>query len=247
MCYNVCMLKENEKILDLERRGLSLIQDTTGYAFTMDAVLLSDFARANAKHSVVELGAGSGVISILLSYKTNAKKIVCVELQDRLADMAARSIALNNLQDRISVHHGDMQTAHLALGSGTFDVAVSNPPYMTYEGDCNQATELDICKREVFVSLQGVTDSASRLLKFGGVFFVVIKGSRLADLMCAMRNSNIEPKRIVAVQPKSNKDIDTILVEGKKGGNPGMVFEKPLVVFNDDNTYTEELRRIYNK
>lgn len=241
------MLKDGEKILDLERRGLSLIQDDAGYQFTMDAVLLSDFARAHAKEKVVELGAGSGVISILMSAKNTSRSYTLIEIQERLADMASRSIILNELSDVMCVKNIDMKCAHLELGEHKFDVAVVNPPYMPYDKDVGEASEIDICKREARITLKEVVASAEKLLKYGGKLFVIVKSDRLTDLIHAMREKRIEPKRILPVQPKASKRVDTILVEGKCGAKSGVIIEKPLIVFDKDGEYSRELKRIYNK
>lgn len=240
------MLKEGERLDDLQCKGLRIIQDKKGYTFTTDAVLLANFVRAYSGYKVIDLGTGSGVISVLLAGKTKAE-ITGVELQERLYDMARRSVALNNLEDRVKLINADMRAVHEITGREVFDVAVVNPPYMPFEGDKETATEIDICRREAAITLKEVIESAGRLLKYGGVLYIIIKGDRLADLMYYMKECGIEPKKITPVQPTPGKNIDTVIAEGKKGGKSGLVFSKPLIVFDKDGNYSEEARRLYNK
>ena len=240
------MILANEEIFDLECHGLKIIQDPMGYAFTTDAVLLANVVKAYRNERVCELGSGSAVISLLLSKKTPAKEIVGIEIQPRLADMAIRSIKLNELEDRIRIINCDMKIAHTKVDK-TFDVVCVNPPYMEYDGDKERATEIDVCKREVLVKLCEVVESASRLLKYGGRFYCIVKAERLTDLITSMREFKIEPKSLIPVQPTLKKDIDTIIVEGRKNGNNGIKLYKPLVICNEDGSYTKEVEEMYRK
>lgn len=239
-------LKDGEEIFDLECKGLRIIQKPTGYAFTTDAVLLANTVRAYKNERVIELGTGSGVISLLLARKTPAKSFVGIELQPRLADMASRSVVLNELEDRVTIVNTDMKEAHKLVGGG-FDVCCVNPPYSEYNGDKTTATEIDICKREVFVTLREVVESASKLLKYGGRFYVVVKAERLTDLMSAMRDYAIEPKMLIPIQPTAKKDVDTVIVEGRRNGNPGIKVKKPLVICKANGEYTKTVREYYGK
>lgn len=246
LLYNLSMLLENEEIFDLECHGLKIIQSKSGYAFTTDAVLLANVIKAYKNETVVELGSGSAVISLLISKKTPAKEIIGVELQPRLADMSRRSIELNELTDRIRIINCNMKDAHLHLKKSV-DVVCVNPPYMEYEGDSQEATEIDICKREVYITLREVVESASKILKYGGRFYLIVKAERLTDLISAMRDYKIEPKALIPVQPTIKKDIDTIIVEGRKNGNNGIKVYKPLVICKEDGSYTKEVEEMYRK
>lgn len=246
LLYNLSMLLQNEEIFDLECHGLKIIQHLKGYAFTTDAVLLANTIKAYANERVCELGAGSGVISLLVSQKTPAKEIVGIEIQPRLADMAARSIKLNELEDRVRIINCDMKEAYTRTEK-SFDIVCVNPPYMEYNGEKEQATEIDICKREVLITLKEVVESASKLLKYGGRFYCIVKSERLTDLISAMRLYKIEPKALTPVQPTLKKDIDTIIVEGRKNGNNGIKLYKPLVICNEDGSYTKEVEEMYRK
>lgn len=239
------MLKENERLDDLEYKSLFIIQNKDGYCFTSDSVLLANSVRVLPKQRVVDLGTGSGVIALLLAGKTKAEKIYGIEIQKSLADMAERSVFYNKLQERVEIINDKMQGIHKKIGSN-FDVVVTNPPYERAP-EKPEFSEQDICKCECTVTLEEVTESASKLLKHGGLFYMVNKAKRLAEMMYLMKKYNIEPKRLIFVQPKASKEPDTVIVEAKKGGKPHLTVEKPLIVYNEDGSMTEEARRIYGK
>lgn len=244
ICYNTFMLKENEQFEDLEYNGLEIIQNKEGYRFTSDAVLLANCVKALPKHRVVDLGTGSGIIAIIIAAKTKAQQVFGIEIQPQLADMAQRSVAHNAMTDRITIINCPMQQAKEKIGGG-FDVVVCNPPYE--KATCVSSAEKDICKSEQLVTLEEVIATATSLLKFGGVFYVINKAKRLAEIIYEMKQKGIEPKKITLIQPKADKDIDTVIVEGKKGAKPSLVVPKPLVVYGEDGEYTAEVRRMYNK
>ena len=239
------MLKKDERYEDLQINDLKIMQSVSGYRFTSDAVLLANIARALPGQKVVDLGAGSGIVSILMAAKTKASKIVGVEIQNRLADMAKRSVEYNNLGDRIEIVNKPMQTVHKEIGSN-FDVAVSNPPYeiATKKESIN---ELDICRQEVKVTLEEVILSAKMLLRFGGNFFMINKVKRLADTIYLLKHNDLEPKKLTMIYPKASKDADTFIVEAKKGAKPSMIVPSPFILYNEDGTMTENTRRIYGK
>lgn len=243
--YNINMLKENERLDDLECKSLFIIQKENGYRFTSDSVILANSTRVTAGDRVVDLGTGSGVIAILLAGKTKAKEIIGVEIQESLADMASRSVEYNGLSDRVRIVNVPMQKADKVIGGG-FDVVVTNPPYgrpLKTEG----ITEEDICKREYAVSLEEVVETADKLLKYGGLFYMINKASRLAEMTYYMKKRNLEPKKLLLIQPKADKDVDTVIIEAKKGAKPSLVVPKPFVVYESDGSFTEEARRMYGK
>ncbi len=238
------MLKENERIDDLMYKGLQIIQHKEGYCFTQDSILLSHFIKAGAKETLVDLGTGSGIIAILVAKKTQARKIIGIELQERLADMAKRSVALNGLSEQVQIIGGDILEAHTLLGQGNIDVVCTNPPYLANKKDA--LDEIDICKNEVAITLAQVIKSANKLLKYGGRFYMVHRADRLADIIALMRQERIEPKRLMPIQPTAKKAIDTIVIEGKKGGKPSLIFDKPIIVYNQKGELTPYARKIYN-
>ncbi|MDR0855071.1 MAG: tRNA1(Val) (adenine(37)-N6)-methyltransferase [Christensenellaceae bacterium] len=238
-------LLPGEELVELNCKGLYIIQSKNGYTFTTDAVLLANFAKAYKGARVCDLGTGSGVIPTLMSAKTTAKAFVGVELQPRLADSAMRSVILNNLQERVSIINADIKGISQTLGRGAFDIVVSNPPYSPFDGDTTTASETDICKKEVFITLSELVREAAKLLKFGGKFYVILKAERLTDLLCCLRAENLEPKVITPVQPTPDKSVDTVIVESLKGGKPPLIMKKPFIVFDANGSYTPEAAEIY--
>lgn len=239
------MLKDGERLDDLEYKGLEIIQHSDGYCFTSDSVLVANLVNVKHTDRVVDIGTGSGIIAILIAAKFLPKKVIGVEIQERLAEMASRSVIHNNLSDVIEIVNAPAQGVEKIIGDG-YDVVVTNPPY---DENCKKenATEKEICKSEVSLSAAECVKTAARLLKFGGLFYMVNKARRLTDVIYSMRSSGIEPKKIYFIQPKKDKDADTFIVEGKKGGKPSVIIPKPIVVYEDDGEFTEFARRIYNK
>ena len=240
------MERNGERIDDLEYKGLRILQHPDGYCFTSDSVLLANLCHIKKGDTVCDLCTGSGVVALLASAKYDPKKVVGVELQPRLADMAKRSVKMNGYEERVEILCAPVQGVESVLGFGSFDVILCNPPYAPAEVKA-EYTEEEICKSEAKLGLEEVISSASKLLKFGGSFFMVHKSYRLTDALCYMREYNIEPKKLWLIQPKRSKDVDTFVVEGKKNGKPNIVVPAPVIVYNEDGTYTEQARRIYGK
>lgn len=214
---------------DLQCKGLRVLQHRSTYCFSSDSALLANFATFAAGEVGAELCAGSGVISMLLAVKTPLAHITAVELQYPLAERAARSVSRNGLAGRVSVWCGDVKSCVATLGAGTMDAVVANPPYFKVgEGEMSAEPSIAMCRHETHVTLEDVTAAAGKLLRFGGRFYVVFAAGRLAELFGAMRAAGIEPKRLVSVQPVEGRQVDTVLVEGKRGGKSGMVVRNAL-------------------
>ena len=216
---------------DLGLDELKLIQDTNLFCFGTDSVLLSDFVRASKGSKIVDLCSGNGIIPILLSAKTKAKKIIGVELLKESYDLACENVQINNLTDRVSFINDDLKNWKKHFAAGEADVVTCNPPYMKVgagfqnPGDC-----LAVARHEIFATLDDVTNVASRILKFGGYFYMVHRADRLCDVLCSMRSANIEPKRLAFVHPDPNRAATLILVEGMVGANPSLKLEAPIYV-----------------
>lgn len=213
------MLKNNERLDDLQFNNLFIIQNPDLYCFTSDAVELCNFVKAGVKDRIVDLCSGSGVIGILAQAKTKAKHVVLVEIQPELADMSKRSVEFNKLQNVVEVVNAPLQNIHKQIGTG-FEVVVCNPPYkLNCGGKLSQKPEIAICKHEIMVNLEEIVCESAKLLKFGGRFYTVNKEERLCDLFCLMRKYGIEPK---VLKIKHSKGANIIFVEGKKGGKSGL-------------------------
>ena len=242
-------LKENERIDDLEFKGLKIIQNEKGFCFGMDSVLLSDFAKNMKNNStVLDLGTGTGIIPILLCGKTNLKKVVGIEIQQDVANMAKKSSQLNNLQDRFEVVNTNIIDLKNIYEKQSFDVIVTNPPYKKENtGITNENEAKLISRHEITANLEDFISISKDLLKDKGEFYMVHRPERLVDILSLMRKYKIEPKILKFVSPNKNKEPNLILIKGIKNANSFLKVEKNLYVYNEDGKYTNEILKIYNK
>ena len=216
-------LKENERIDDLQYKGLKIIQNTKGFCFGIDSVILSDFAKNIKKGSkVVDLGTGTGIIGLLLCKKTELKEIVGVEIQKEVAEMANRSIKLNKLEDKFKILNTDINKIFedKLLEKNKFDVVVMNPPYKEKgTGKINEVDSKIISRHEVKATLSDFIKVASNLLKDKGEIYIVHKPERMPDIIQKMRENKIEPKEIKTVYSNKKTEASLILIKGIKGAN----------------------------
>jgi tRNA1Val (adenine37-N6)-methyltransferase len=240
------LLKENERIDDLQRNHYKIIQDSDRFCFGMDAVLLSGFARAKEGDRVLDLGTGTGIIPILMEAKTCAAHLSGLEIQPDSADMARRSVKLNGLEEKIEIVTGDIKEAVSLFGPASFDVVTCNPPYMTeHHGLTNPGVPKAIARHELLCTLEDVISQAGRLLKPGGNLYMVHRPFRLADIFVLLRQYKIEPKRMKLVYPFVDKEPNMVLIEANRGGRPRMTVEKPLIVYKEPGVYTDEIYEVY--
>lgn len=240
------ILKDKERLDDLQRNGYRIIQNSEKFCFGMDAVLLSGFAKVKAGAHVLDLGTGTGIIPLLLAGKTQAEQLTGLEIQAESADMAQRSVLLNDLQDRVHIVQGDIKNAREIFGSAVFDVVTSNPPYMIAQhGLQNPEDAKAIARHEVLCTLEDVVSQAAAVLKPGGHFFMVHRPFRLAEIIRVMSAYKLEPKRMQLVYPFIDREPNMVLIEGTRGGNPRMCVEKPLIIYQSPGVYTDEIYEIY--
>ena len=242
-------LKENERIDDLELNNLKIIQNKNGFCFGMDSVLLSDFAKnAKLNAKVIDLGTGTGILPILLSAKTKASKIVGIEIQKEVANMASRSVLLNNLQDKIQIVCEDIKNLKNIYKTNSFDAVVTNPPYKTKgTGGINEVEAKFISRHEITANLEDFISISSYLLKDQSSIYMVHRPERLVDILSLLRKYKLEPKELKLVQPSCDKVPNLVLIKATKNSKPFLKIDKPLYIYNFDGTYTEELLKIYNK
>ena len=239
---------EDERIDDLQYKGLKIIQKTRGFCFGMDAVLLSHFAKVSCNDVVLDLGTGTGIVPILIAGHTDAKKIVGVEIQTEISDMAKRSVKMNNLQDRIEIINDDLKNIDLYIKHNSFDVVTTNPPYVKYNGGIvNEFSMKAISRHEIKCCLEDVVKVASKLLKYNGKFCMVNRPDRLADIVTLMRKYKLEPKNMRFVYPNKSKDSNLLLIKGIKGAKPELKVDKPLYIYDDHGNFTKEIDIIYNR
>ena len=236
-------LKENERIDDLQFKDLKIIQNKNGFCFGIDSVLLTDFAKEMKKNSrAIDLGTGTGIIPILLSGKTEDTNFVGIEIQELVADMANRSVKMNNLENRIEILNMDILELKQKYKKGEFDVVTTNPPYKKKgTGLINERKTEIISRHEVSATLEDFIEIASFLLKDFGEFYMVHMPDRLVDIFYIMREKNIEPKKIQFVYPNKNKKTNLILIKGIKNGKPNLEYENNLYVYNNDGNYNKKI------
>ena len=238
--------REDERIDDLQRNGYRIIQKKKGFCFGMDAVLLSGFARVKEGEVAVDLGTGTGIIPILLEAKTEGKHFTGLEIQEEVAEMASRSVALNGLQDRVAIVRGDIKEASQLFGKASFDVVTSNPPYMNDQHGLKNPQEMKaISRHEVLCTLDDVCREAAALLKPGGRFYMVHRPHRLAEIISALKEYKLEPKRMKMVHPFIDKDSNMVLIEAVRGGRSMMKVEAPIIVYKEPGVYMDEIYTIY--
>ncbi len=239
-------LKENERIDDLQRNGYRIIQNKDKFCFGMDAVLLSGFARVNPGNRVIDLGTGTGIIPILLEAKYDGEHYTGLEIQEEMAEMAARSVRLNGLEEKIDIVKGDICRARERLGLAVFDVVTCNPPYMNdAHGLKNPELPKAIARHEVLCTLEDVVRESAGILKPGGHFFMVHRPHRLIEIISTLVKYKLEPKRMKMVHPFVDKDANMVLIEAVRGGKSMIKVEPPLVVYRDVGVYTDEVYQIY--
>lgn len=239
-------LMENERLDDLQRNGLRIIQKTDGFCFGMDAVLLSGFASVKPGERALDLGTGTGIIPLLLSAKTKGEHFTGLEIQTEIMKMAQRSVALNGLEKKIDIIQGDIKEASRIFGAASFDVVTSNPPYMNdAHGLKNPGDVKAISRHEVLCTLEDVVREGTKALKPGGRFYMVHRPHRLAEIITVMRQYKLEPKRMKFVHPFADKDANMVLIEAVRGGGAWLKLEPPVIVYKEPGVYTDEIYEIY--
>ena len=242
-------LKENERIDDLEFKNLKIIQNKDGFCFGIDAVLLSDFAKNIKKDSkVLDLGTGTGIISILLCGKTQLKKIIGVEVQKEVYDMACRSAELNNLEDRFEVVNENILNLENVFKNNSFDVIVTNPPYKKQNtGIINEDEKKLISRHEILADLEDFIRISSKMLKEKGEIYMVHRPERLVDIFSLMRKYKIEPKEVRLIFSNEKNPPKMVLIKGVRNGGEFLKFRENLYIYKEDGAYTNEILKIYGK
>ncbi len=241
-------LEKDERIDDLEYKGLKIIQNKNWFCFGIDSVLLSDFARDIKDNSIVmDLGTGTGIISILLSKKINAKKITGIEIQEDVFKMAKKSVKLNNLKN-VEIINEDINNLKNIYKQNSIDAIVTNPPYIKKENGLKNENENKLISRhEIKCNLEDIIKISNYLLKDKGNLYMVYRPDRLADVIYCLRKYKLEPKKIKLIYPNKNKECNLFLIKATKNSGSFLKIEKPLYVYEEDGNYTDEILEIYNK
>ena len=240
--------------IDTLKNGYKIFQDSERFKFGIDAILLSDFAFDFIRNGekVFDLGTGNGIIPLMLA-KSRAQNIIGLEIQKENVELAKKSVQMNNLEEKIDIVHGDIKTVSKDFSKHSFDVVLSNPPYMINEhGKQNPLDAKAIARHEVLCTLEDVVSAADFLLSTHGKFFMIHRPFRLPEIFSCMINHKIEPKRIQLIHPFEGKEPNLVLIEGRKNANPRLKFEESLNVYNEAKNgnqpeYTKKIEDIYNR
>jgi len=225
---------------------MQIIQSPTVFSFSLDALLLAHFTYVPIKKGrILDLCSGNGVIPLLLSRRTQAH-ITGVEIQERLWNMACRSIHMNGLNDQISMVHEDLKKLQSTIGHSSFDVITCNPPYFKspQATEHNDNEHFTIARHEVYCTLEDVVKACKLHVRPGGKVAMVHRPERFVDMIVLFRAYGIEPKRVQFVYSKQGREANTVLMEGTRDGKVGMHMLPPLYMYREDGTYTEEAEEI---
>ena len=240
------LLRDGERLDDLQRDGMKLIQRPDVFRCGTDSVLLADFAAPRPKDKAIDLGCGTGAIALLMAAHRPGIGVDAVEIQEEVADMARRSVAFNRMEDRVRVFNMDMRDAWRTLGAGQYTLAVCNPPYSRQGAALESESEAKrLARHEGGLTPGDIARAASMLIKNGGRFCVVYPAPRAFEMMRAMWENRLAPKRIRTVHGVAGRAPKFVLMDAVKGGGEGLHWLEPLVLRNEDGSFTEEWHRIY--
>lgn len=242
------LLKNNERIDDLQYNHLRIIQNPEAFRFGMDAVLLADFTRLRPRERVADMGTGTGILPLLLSQKDQTCSFEAFEIQPDMAEMAGRSVKLNNLTERINIHAADMREAWKIIGRQSVHAVVCNPPYGKRGGTLtSEASSVSLARHEADCTIEDVAASCSAVLRNLGRLNIVFPAQRMLELLDALRKARLEPKRIRMVCARVDKAPYLVMVEAMKNAKPQLLWMPPLVVYHPDGSETDEIKRIYHQ
>ena len=225
---------------------IRITQNRTGYRFSIDAVLLAHFADPRSGDKVLDLGTGCGIIPLILAYRQPYTSIYGVEVQTELAELAKTNVRENRLEDRITVYCTDMKLLRPAMTSGPMDLVVCNPPFRKQgSGRINPDAQRAVARHEIKTNLSDIIQTSHRMLRTGGRLVLVYTAGRLTGILSRMRIEGIEPKFIRTIHSRQDTKATLILIEGVKGGRPDLKIAPPLIIYDQDNDYTEEVESMF--
>lgn len=239
-------LKKNETLDDLQVKGYKIIQSNDHFKFSIDAVLLSHYLKFKPNDIVLDMCAGTGIISLLVSAHNIVARIDSIEILEPLVDMNTRSIKYNDLTNIIYPYQMDLRNAPKELGYEKYDAIVCNPPYLPVKsGKANDTTSKAIARFEILCDLNDVIGVSSKLLKNGGKLALSHRAQRLGEIIALMIQHKIQPKRCRFVHSKKDDNAVLLLIEGVKNAKANMIIEPPLILYDENNNYTDEVYKIY--
>jgi tRNA1Val (adenine37-N6)-methyltransferase len=239
-------LNPGEQIDRLGYRGLRIIQNPTKFKFTMDAFLLAGFVTPRPDHRVIDLGTGGGVLPLLLAGQDRIAEVWGVEIQLELAEMAARSVELNRLTDRVKILRADLRTLPPEVKLNAYDYVIANPPFFPVKkGVIPENDALIQAKFEITCTLVDVVKAASLLVKGNGRVAMIYPAERLAELLTALTRRHLTPKLLCLIHPRAGENANLALVQARPGGKDGLTVLPPFFVYGPDQEYSEQMQRIY--
>jgi tRNA1Val (adenine37-N6)-methyltransferase len=238
--------REGETVDELLGRRVKIFQKEKGYRFSVDALLLAHFVRVEKGDRIVDLGTGSGVIAIIMAQRAGCAKVVGVDIQEELVDMATRSVMLNDLQERVNICHGDIRNIETLFKPKYFDISIFNPPYRKLKsGKINPNDQKSIARHEIRGTLHDFLKASIYLLKKSGRVYIIYPVTRMVGLLSSMRTAGMEPKRLRIVHSHSASRGEFVLVEGIKNGREELEVLPPLTVYSEDGQYTEAMGSVF--
>lgn len=229
--------------------NMVIYQNDEWFSFSLDSVLLSNFVNINfTDKKIIDFCTGNAPVPMLLSYKTK-NEIIGVELQKEIYDLAIKSVCENKLEDKIKIINEDVNNLNKLYGADSFDIITCNPPYFNTKKEelLNNNDIKTIARHEIKLNLENILKQAKYLLKSGKKIVMVHRPERLIEIIDMMKKYGFEPKRIKLCYPKVGMDANILLIEGVKNGKSGLKIESPLIIHNEDGSYTNELRAMFEE
>ncbi len=225
---------------------IRVTQSRTGYRFSIDAVLLANFADPRSGDKVLDLGTGCGIIPLILAYRQPCSSIYGVEVQTELAELAKSNVRENKLEGRITVYCTDMNLLRPEMTAGPVDLVVCNPPFRKEgSGRINPDTQRAVARHEIKTNLSDIIQTSHRMLRTAGRMILIYTAGRLTGILSRMRNEGIEPKFIRMIHSRRDARATLILIEGVKGGRPDLRIAPPMIIYDNGNEYTEEVASMF--
>jgi len=243
------MFKDNSITTDTFFEGkLLVMQPKNGYRYSIDSILLAHHVKPKYRDKITDLGTGCAIIPLIVVFENMEKNIsICgIEIRKIMAELADENVRENNMQRYITIVEGDFRKKEICASKGEADIVMTNPPYRKVgSGRMNPNYEKAVARHEIKASLQDISATASRLLRTGGKFVIIYPAPRTAELFSEMRKNNIEPKSLITIHSKKKSEAKLIIAEGIKGGGSAMKIESPLIIYNNDGSYTDEVEKIF--
>jgi tRNA1Val (adenine37-N6)-methyltransferase len=238
--------KDGETVDELLGRRVKVFQKEKGYRFSIDALLLAHFVRVKKGDMIVDLGTGSGVIAIIVAQRKECGKVVAVDIQEGLVDMARRSVMLNDLQEKVNICRGDIRKIETLFKPRSFDVSIFNPPYRKVSsGKLNPDAQKSVARHEIKGTVHDFLKASAYVLRKSGRAYIIYPATRMVELLSSMRTAGVEPKRMRIVHSHNLSRGEFVLVEGVKNGREELEVLPPLIVYSEDGQYTEAMDSVF--